>query len=399
MERAPVGKILEEDEGESERSETFKGIHSSLKSLLVLGDLGDGVGEVLDSGRGDTSHGNATVASHVDVVLGGKFVALLRSKSRVAEHTNLLSDVRPIASGAGSLEVLNEELAHLDDTIRHNLNVLAPLRSEIRVSQDGGDETSTRDGRVGVVRTDEDLELRIDASRLSGTISENVDGTNALTIETKVLGEGLGDQGAVALGNEVANGPDIALRVARGKSLVGHIEEDEVSLLLTDLRDLLPLLLGGINSSGVVSADVEQEDRASRSVINIRQHTVLIQTNGVGIVVTVRLNVKASILSDGDVITPGRIGQVDILVLGQEAAQKVRTDTKRTSSRESLSSHDLLRLEDVRTSAEDQLLRGRVEIREARNTYSVEYKIQRYTMRSEHMNSNKRCVMLVNVHL
>lgn len=341
------------------------------RSLLELGDLSHRLGEVLDGGGGDTSHGDATVAGHVNVVLGGELVALLGGESRVAEHADLLGDVGPVASGAGGLEVVNEEVAHLDDSIGHDLNVLAPLGGEVGVSEDGGDEASATDGRVGVVGADEDLELRIDAGGLGGAVGQNVEGTNALTVQTEVLRERLRNQGAVALLDEVAHGPDVAFGVARSEALVRHVEEHEVALLLAHLGDLLPLLLRRIDSRRIVRAHVEQEDRTSGCRVQIRQQTDLVQTDRVRVVVTVRLHLKARILRNRDVVTPRGVRQVHRAVLRQEAAQKVCSDSQRARSGQCLRSHDLLTLQHTSASSEDQVLRRRIEVGETRDTYGA----------------------------
>lgn len=57
--------------------------------------------------------------------------------------------------------------------------------------------------------------------------------------------------------DEVSRGKSITVRVTTGKALVGHIEESEVALLLHDIANLAPLILGGINTGGVVSTGVQ----------------------------------------------------------------------------------------------------------------------------------------------
>lgn len=53
-----------------------------------------------------------------------------------------------------------------------------------------------------------------------------------LTIETHVLGKGLGQQDIVALLNEVTHSPGIAVNVSTCKALIGHVEENkQVSFL------------------------------------------------------------------------------------------------------------------------------------------------------------------------
>lgn len=48
-----------------------------------------------------------------------------------------------------------------------------------------------------------------------------------LTIESHVLGEGLGQHNVVALFNEVTHSPGVTIYVSTGKALIGHVEEHE----------------------------------------------------------------------------------------------------------------------------------------------------------------------------
>lgn len=62
-----------------------------------------------------------------------------------------------------SLKILLEKTAHLNDTVSHTLDFTQPLLLELGVVQDGGCDTGTVDGGVGVERANEDFDLRVDA--------------------------------------------------------------------------------------------------------------------------------------------------------------------------------------------------------------------------------------------
>lgn len=300
--------------------------------------------EVLDIGRGQTSHGDTTVASHVDSVLLSKSINLSRGEAREAEHADLLGDVRPVASRAEFLESIDELSTHSDNTISHKLDLTAPLGTELRVAPDGGDDSGTMDGRVGVHRTNENLQLRFNGLLLGGIAGDDVKSTDTLTVETEVLGKRLRDQNLVTLLDEVANSPDITLRITGGEALVGGVKEDVVALALADLAGFLPLLFRGINTSGVVGAGVENHDGASRGSLNISQEARLIETDGLGIVVTVVLDLESSISEDGDVVAPSRLRNEDLAIrvlLRQEASQEVGSNTESTSTRKNLRADNL----------------------------------------------------------
>lgn len=57
-----------------------------------------------------------------------------------------------------------------------------------------------------------------------------------LTIQAHVLGKGLRQQNVVALPDEVAHGPGIAVGVPAGKTLVRHVEKDQQVPLLKEIR-------------------------------------------------------------------------------------------------------------------------------------------------------------------
>lgn len=53
-----------------------------------------------------------------------------------------------------------------------------------------------------------------------------------LTVESHVLGEGLGQNDVVTLFDEVTHGPGVAVDVSAGEALVRHVEEHEQVPLL-----------------------------------------------------------------------------------------------------------------------------------------------------------------------
>ena len=119
-----------------------------------------------------------------------------------------------------------------------------------------------------------------------------------------VLGETLGKADVVALLNKVAQSKGVLVSVTAGETLVGHIEEGEVSLVLDDLADLLPLLLGRVNTGGVVGAGMEQEDATLGSGLDVGNQALEVEADGVLVVVAVLLDLEAGIAEDGLVVGP-----------------------------------------------------------------------------------------------
>lgn len=158
-----------------------------------------------------------------------------------------------------------------------------------------------------------------------------------------VLGERLAEGNVVALLDKVADSEGILVGVTAGKALVGHVEEGEVALLLDDIRDLLPLLLTGVNTSGVVGAGVEEEDTAVGGSLDIGNQTLKVEANGALVVVAVLLNVETSVVEDSLVVSPRGGGDVDLLLAGEELGEESSANTEGTSTGDGLGDGDALK--------------------------------------------------------
>lgn len=313
-------------------------------------------GEVLDVAGGDTSHGDTAVVGHVDVVLLAHLKNLLLGDARVAEHTNLGGNVAPVAGRSLLLEVSLEEVTHLDDAVSHALALIAPLGLELGVAEDGLHNAGSVSGRVGVHGSDEKLELGLNAGCLVLVLADNTEGSNTLTVQAKVLGEGLAQAHLVALLHEEADGGGILLSITRGEALVCAVEERHVALGLHDVRDLAPHLHGGVRSSRVVGTSVKEEGGAVWGVLDVLEHGIEVKTDELAVEVSVLLNVHAGVLEDGDVVSPSRVRHVDGVVGGDlEAVEELGDKTAGTSAGESLHTGDVLVGKGARVSTVGEL--------------------------------------------
>lgn len=105
-----------------------------------------------------------------------------------------------------------------------------------------------------------------------------------------VFREGLGEDRAETLLDEVTERKRILVGVTAGKALVGHVKEGEVVTLLNGISDLHPLLLSRINTSGVVGAGMEQHNATLGHGLDVGNHSVKVEANGVLVVVPVLLD-------------------------------------------------------------------------------------------------------------
>lgn len=171
------------------------------------------------------------------------------------KHSDLALDVTPLSGSvmSGGQEVV-EPIAHADDPVGHELDLGLPLLVKVFIGEDGIGDTGSVKGRVGVHRSDEDLQLTLDASLLFWICGNEGESTDTFAVETHILREGLGQSDLVTLLDEVTDSERVVGGVSRSETLIRHVEEREELLLLHEIRDFPPLGGGGVYTSGVVGA-------------------------------------------------------------------------------------------------------------------------------------------------
>lgn len=296
---------------------------------------------------------------------------------RVTKASYLAGDVGPVVLAAQLLQVLLQQGTHLDDAVSHALDLTQPLLVQLRVVQDGGRDAGTVDGRVGVERTDEDLDLRVHALLLLCVLADKGESADTLTVQTlfksvylcssmssakdntdHVLGKALAESNVVALLDKVSRGKRIAVRVTAGKALVGHVEEGKVLLLLHDVADLAPLRLGRVDTGRVVRTGVQQDDALVRGGLEVRDQALKVQANGVLVVVAVLRDLEAGVLEDGIVVRPAGGGDIDLLRVRVEAREERTTDAQGAGAGDGLGNGETVLLDGGGVGAVGQLGRS-----------------------------------------
>ena len=183
-----------------------------------------------------------------------------------------------------------------------------------------------------------------------------------------VLGETLAEGNVVALAHEMPGGKSILVSIAASEALVGHIEEGKVALLLHHIADLAPLLLGGVDTGGVVGASVEKDDAVLRGGLDVGNQTLEVETNGVLVVVAVLLNLQTGVLEDSVVVGPARVREVDLLRMRVEALEESTTDSQGTGTRNGLGDDEAVLLNGRGVLAIGQLCSGLGEGRDTGDT-------------------------------
>src|SRR5580704_536882 len=108
-----------------------------------------------------------------------------------------------------------------------------------------------------------------------------------------VFSEALSKCNPMAFLDEVSHRKRVLICVSTCKTLVCHVKERVMLLFLDNVADLLPLLLGRINSGRIMSAGVQQYDRLLGSGFEISDHAIEVQPNCVLVVVPVLLHLQA----------------------------------------------------------------------------------------------------------
>lgn len=152
-----------------------------------------------------------------------------------------------------------------------------------------------------------------------------------------VLCETLRQAWLMSLFDEIAQSEGIVVGVAACEALVSHVEEREVAALLDSLRNSLPLLLRGINTSWIVRTGVEENDAVLGHALDVRNHAIEIEANGLSIVVAVLLDFETGIFEHCCVVCPARHWNVDSLRVWVEAFEKCGADAESASSGDGLS--------------------------------------------------------------
>lgn len=157
----------------------------------------------------------------------------------------------------------------------------------------------------------------------------------------------------MSLLNEVADWESIFVGVTGSESLVSHVEESVVLSILDGLGDLLPLLDSWVDASWVVCASVEEEDGSLLSTLDIGNHALEVETNGVLVVVSVLGYLESGVGEDGTVVGPGWVWDVDLLCAWVPFGEELSTDAESASAGDGLGDDEAVESGGALTVGED----------------------------------------------
>mmetsp|Transcript_20644 Transcript_20644/g.48790 ORF Transcript_20644/g.48790 Transcript_20644/m.48790 type:complete len:421 (+) Transcript_20644:135-1397(+) len=245
-------------------------------------------------------------------MLVAKSLHLLLAHTRKGKHTDLLGNVRPIAGRSQLLQLAAETSAHRIDPAGHALAFLDEFLRELIVLQNGRYDPGSVARRVGIGGPDVHLELTLDSLGLLYGVGHDGQGADALTVQTKVLAEGLDQGKVVALLHEQPERSGILPRITAGKALIGTVEKGKETAFLDGIRYLLPLLDRRVHASWVMGADMQKDAGPLRHLLDVGDQIGKVQLAVVKVIVRVLLHLQPGIAKDGDVVAPRRIRDVNL---------------------------------------------------------------------------------------
>lgn len=160
--------------------------------------------------------------------------------------------------------------------------------------------------------------------------------TIPLTVQPEVLGEALRAQQLESPLHKVAHGKGILVWITAGESLISRIEEWEQLLLLANIGNLLPLVLRGIHTGGIVRTSVQNDDRTFGGPLQIFDHALEVDSAPVLVPVAIGARFGKSGVHEHLVVIFPRGRRVVERGSLQDATQELGTDPQGSRSRQAL---------------------------------------------------------------
>jgi hypothetical protein len=304
-----------------------------------------------------SSDGDSSVHGHVDGVLLTELVDHILVKTSEGKHANLRGDVIPVVNAAVAFKGGLKSRSHLSHSGGHEFKVSVPHLGELFISKDDVDDSSSMDRRVRVDGSGDLLNARVNDVAFSNRRGNNGEKSSTFTVDTEVLGERLEKHDVVSVLLEKSEGVSILLEITGSETLVSGIKAGEKLLSLDDFEDISPLARSRINTSRVVRADMEHDERMVLASLKIFEHTVKVESLSLLIKVSVRLVVVSNELSESSVNGPGLLGDHNINVFVRvPVSEEGKSESERSSSGERLSSSNSVFIEGFAFISESELL-------------------------------------------
>ena len=106
-------------------------------------------------------------------------------------------------------------------------------------------------------------------------MTNNGECASPFAVQSHVFGVGLSKTNIVAILEELSYGKGISVHIARGKSLIGHVKEGIELTVFDQLRQFFPLLGTRVDSRGIVSTGVQQNDAILRDFLWVFKNSLV----------------------------------------------------------------------------------------------------------------------------
>ena len=205
---------------------------------------------------------------------------------------------------------------------------------------------------VGVVGSDGDLELAEHPVGLFFALAQDAQCPDPLAVEAEALGKRgrhkEGQTGRYKFGNDGAVFCD-----AVAEALIGHVQKGNQAPGLDRSDHLVPLSSGDVVAGRVMTAGVQDHDRARGRRVQCVEHALKVHPPGGGIVVGVGLDREAGVVEQRTVVFPTRVADQHLGRRGQPL-EEIGTDLQATGAADGLNGGDSARLHRLAARSEDQ---------------------------------------------
>jgi hypothetical protein len=132
-------------------------------------------------------------------------LTLLHSQASISKHTHLLNNMSPVTFNLQFLNVVEQHLSSLHNSATHSSYFLQILGKQSLIPANLIDNSSSVLRRVGVHRSNDQLQLTQCLSSLVFILTNKVHCAHTLSIHTEIFGEGLGEHKAESFLSEMSD--------------------------------------------------------------------------------------------------------------------------------------------------------------------------------------------------
>jgi hypothetical protein len=240
----------------------------------------------------------------------------------------------PSTLSSNLFELSSQKFSHGGDSIGHSDELIEPLLAHSWFIEDNRSDSGTVPWWRRVVDSNDNLELGEDFTSDGLIGADEVESSASFSVESHNFGKGLGNNHLETLIEEISEANTILVEISSNETLIGGIEEWIKLSLLADDSDLLPLSESWINTSGVVSASVEEDSGTWSGLSKISDHAVEVETLGFLIEVSILSDLEARGCENFVVVSPSWVANIN---WGwSELTEEVTNDSQGTGSRQGL---------------------------------------------------------------